>query len=98
MTFCTIQNKQFKCYVGGCGRLFDKKSDLTRHKNCCHNIGEKKFACLWKGCNKAFAKHCDLTKHVNTRTFFFFGPSQIQVVLDPLEKMFSYNNFPCFVV
>lgn len=51
----------FKCDFNGCGKVFNRKNNLTVHRQ--RHFGEKKFRCRQKGCGKRFVIQNDRTRH-----------------------------------
>ena len=61
-------NREFKCWVEGCGKLFYERSAFKKHMSV---HGEKLFQCPYNGCNKKFLDNAKLKRHVLVHTVSF---------------------------
>ncbi|KAI8905838.1 hypothetical protein EDD86DRAFT_210923 [Gorgonomyces haynaldii] len=60
------RQKKFQCTYEGCGKRFNRRTDVTRHMRVHSN--ERPFKCTWEGCEKAFMQRSALKIHYRTHT------------------------------
>ena len=75
-----IHSTPFECEH--CNKAFSLKTDLSRHVNARHRVGQPKFRCSFAGCSSSFKRKDNLFQHNRN----FHGKNKVRVNTAPVVR------------